>query len=51
MKEYIDYNESRKQFMEQVYEELSDQPDNYLANQIIDIFDSLPKVVFKEVKV
>ena len=47
--EYINYNECRDIFMEQIYEELADQPDNYLANQIITIFDLLPKISMESV--
>ena len=43
-KEYIDIDECRDDFYHDVLRILSGDGNNYRANQIIDIFDSLPTV-------
>lgn len=40
----IDADAEREGFMEMVYEQISDDPDNIRANLIIDYYDSLPTV-------
>ena len=40
----IDGDAEREGFMEMVYEQLSDDPDNIRANLIIDYYDNLPTV-------
>lgn len=38
----IDADANRDEFMEEVYDILSDEPDNIKANLIIDAFDEIP---------
>lgn len=38
----IDADVNREDFMERVYDILSDEPDNIKANLIIDAFDEMP---------
>lgn len=38
----IDADANRDEFMEEVYDILSDEPDNIKANLIIDAFDKIP---------
>ena len=40
-----DNDSYREEFMEEVYKLLADDPDNYRANEIIDLFDSAPPVM------
>ena len=40
----VDADAEREAFMEVVYEELADDPDNLRANRIIDCFDSMATV-------
>ena len=40
----VDADVNRDDFMAVVYEELSDEPDNYKANRIIEAFDSMPSM-------
>ena len=42
MADYIDREETRDEFTAQVYEILADDANNDRANQIIDVFDTLP---------
>ena len=44
----IDQDEYRDEFMNGVYELCSDDPDNYRANAIIDLFDDAPTVIEAE---
>lgn len=41
----IDVDEYRDEFMDGVYAECYDDPDNIRANSIIDIFDSAPTII------
>ena len=38
-----DNDSFRETFMKRVYELLADDPDNYRANEIIDLFDNAPE--------
>lgn len=49
-KEYIDAAACREDFMNAVYDICSDDDTNDRANQIIDVFDSLPAADVTEVK-
>lgn len=41
----IDRDEYRDEFMNGVYALCSDDPDNYRANAIIDLFDNAPSII------
>ena len=41
----IDIDEYRDKFMNDVYALCSDDPDNYRANAIIDLFDEAPTII------
>lgn len=42
MGQLVDADANRDEFMEKVYDILSDEPDNIKANLIIDAFDEMP---------
>lgn len=42
MRQLVDADANRDEFMEKVYDILSDEPDNIKANLIIDAFDEMP---------
>lgn len=41
----IDQNENRDEFMNGVYALCNDDPDNYRANAIIDLYDDIPTII------
>lgn len=41
----VDQDEYRDEFMEGVYDLCNDDPDNYRANSIIDLFDAAPTII------